>query len=150
MSIDYIVASLPSLRFDEPPALDWTRFAAQLPEGFELEIERAFGDLDTQIRNAIAEARGGEKYCRSAVGCSLFWKARVLAAMQEKDVMKRETALDRVRWDAAGELTDIASPLGKGALMTYALRLKIALKRAKISTQKGNEAFDRLTAETRI
>ena len=53
-------------------------------------------------------------------------------------------------WDAAGELTPPESPLGRGALATYAIRLKIALKRETISKDGGNAAFDRLTAETRL
>ena len=57
--------------------------------------------------------------------------------------------IDRVWWDAAGELTPPASPLGSGALATYAVRLKIALRRSTVSTEKGNAAFDKLTAETK-
>ena len=87
---------------------------------------------------------------RATAGLSLYWQNRVTAAFGEKNPLKREALLDRVWWDAAAELTDVASPLGKGALATYAVRLKIAVKRAKISAQSGNEAFDRLTAETKI
>jgi len=46
-------------------------------------------------------------------------------------------------------MTPPAAPLGKGALATYAVRLKIALRRAAVSTEKGNAALDRLTAETK-
>lgn len=74
----------------------------------------------------------------------------MLACFQEKDVLKRDEALDRVWWDAAGELTPAASPLGKGALATYAVRLKIALKRDRISADSGRAAFDQLTAETKM
>ena len=98
----------------------------------------------------MAEARGGAKWRRAADGCSVYWKNRVLAAFQEKDVARRDALLDRVWWDAAGELTPPESPLGAGALATYAVRLKIALKRTKISAEAGNAAFDRLTAETKI
>lgn len=147
MSTDYIVASLPALRFGEPPALTWEAFAARA----DVSLPPAWTDLETQLRNAMAEARGGgEKYRHAADGCSLYWKNRVLACFQEKDVLKRDELLDRVWWDAAGELTPPANPLGAGALATYAVRLKIALKRARISSEAGNAAFDRLTAETRI
>lgn len=98
----------------------------------------------------MAEARGGEKYRRAADGCSLYWRNRVLACFQEPDVAKRDVRLDRVWWDAAGELTPPASPLGRGALATYAVRLRIALKRTNISKARGNEAFDRLTAKTKM
>ena len=146
MSTDYIVASLPALRFGEPPAITWEEFAAQA----EVRIPPAWTDLEVQLRNAMAEARGGERYCRAAEGCSLYWRNRVRACFQEADVLRRDEMLDRVWWDAAGELTPPANPLGAGALATYAIRLKIALKRARISAEVGNAVFDRLTAETRI
>ncbi len=150
MSVDFIVSSLPELKFSEKPAIDADKFAAMVGE---LPENPAWKDLETQLRNAIAEARataGYERALRPAVGCSIFWKNRILACFQEKDVLKRDEMIDRVFWDAAGELTPPAEPLGKGALQTYAIRLKIALKRAKISTDEGNAAFDRLTAATKI
>lgn len=150
MSVDYIVASLPSLSLDAPAPISWEKFAeAAGPNALSGSELRTWSDLETQLRNAMAEARQGEKYKRPAEGCSLYWKNRVLACFQETDVMKREDLLDRVWWDAAGELTPPAAPLGKGALATYAVRLRIALKRSRISKDKGNEAFDRLTAETK-
>ena len=153
MSTDYIVASLPSLAFGAPAPITWEKFAERC--GGEESVRRSLGkggwtDLETQLRNAIAEARGGERFMRPATGCSLYWKNRIIACFQENDVAKRDELIDRVWWDAAGELTPPASPLGTGALATYAIRLKIALKRDKISETAGNAAFDRLTAETKF
>jgi hypothetical protein len=68
----------------------------------------------------------------------------MLSCFQEKDVLKRDELVDKVWWDAAEELSEPSSPLGAGALTTYALRLKIALKRSKISKEAGMAAFDRL------
>ena len=148
MSIDYIVSSLPSLAFSAPAPLSWEAFVAR---GGVISTPQAktWRDLETQLRNAVAEARGGERFKRPADGCSLYWKNRVLSCFQEKDVAKRDELLDRVWWDAAGELTPPSEPLGKGALATYAIRLKIAQKRTRISKDTGNAAFDRLTAETK-
>ena len=69
------------------------------------------------------------------------------AAFQESDPLKRSKIIDRIWWDAAGELTPVASPLSKGALETYALRLKIVIRRNRVSTDGGNAVFSRLTAE---
>lgn len=151
MSIDYIVASLPALSFGAPAPISWERFV-QACEGVDLDaLQAGFADLETQLKNALAEARvGTTDFARPAEGCSLYWKNRVIAAFQEKDVLRREELLDKIWWDAAEELTPPASPLGKGALATYAVRLKIALKRSAISTDAGNAAFDRLTAETKV
>lgn len=150
MSTDYIVASLPALAFDAPAPIAWERFAALAPDADRLVAKSGWGDLETQLRNAVAEARGGAKYARPADGCSVYWKNRVLACFQEKDVAKRQDLLDRVWWDAAGELTPPASPLGPGALATYAVRLRVALRRSAVSTEKGNAAFDRLTSGTKL
>ena len=148
MTVDYIVASLPSLAFGAPAPLSWEKFVASGGEIAPVLAAR-WNDLEVQLRNAMAEARGGERFKRTADGCSLYWKNRVLACFQEKDVLRRETLIDRVWGDAAEELTNVTSPLGAGALATYAIRLKIALKRSKISPDSGNAAFDRLTAETK-
>lgn len=149
MSIDYLVSSLPALAFGQPAPLTWAQFLELAGEAAVSRSLRGWGDLETQLRNAVAEARNGERFKRPAVGCSLFWKNRVLACFQEKDVARRDELLDKVWWDAAGEMTSPASPLGLGALATYALRLKIALRRATISPDAGSAAFDRLTAETK-
>ena len=150
MSVDYIVASLPALRFGEPPPLGWEKFLGLIAPITVEELLADWRERETEMRNAMAEARGGAKYVRPVEGCSLYWKNRVTAAFAEKDVAKRDELLDRVWWDAAGELTPCAAPLGKGALATYAVRLQIALRRAKISVEAGNAAFDRLTASTKL
>jgi len=149
MSVDYIVASLPTLSFDVSAPISWGRFCETIG-GDPTELLAPFADIEVQLRNAVAEARGGAAHRHPATGCSLYWKNRILAAFQEKDVFRRDELLDRVWWDAAGELTPPSDPLGKGALATYAIRLKIALKRSGISKDRGNAAFDRLTAATKI
>lgn len=149
MSVDYIVASLPALAFDAPAPMSWEKFLESAPDAERIVATSGWNDLETQLRNAMAEARGGAKYVRPADGCSLYWKNRVLACFSEKDVLKRQELLDRTWWDAAGELTPSASPLGEGALATYAVRLKIALRRSSVSAEKGGAALDRLTAETK-
>ena len=151
MSIDYLVSSLQPLAFDGQAPCTWEQFVAFLPK----ELVSANGtfaysprwrELETQLRNAMATARGGERYCRSTAGCDLYWRDRVTAAFSEKDPFRRESLLDRVWWDAAGELTPVASPLSRGALETYAIRLQIVLKRNRISKEAGNGIFDQLTA----
>ena len=66
MLIDYIVASLQPLMFDGPAPYDWDRFLSMLPEGFEVPDAVAgtgsprWRELETQLRNAMAAARGGD------------------------------------------------------------------------------------------
>ena len=153
MTVDYIVSSLPALAFGQPAPMSWDGFVALCGDRAG-DVEAMLGggewaDLETQLRNAAAQARAGDGFARPARGCSIYWRDRVAACFQEKDVRRRDEMIDRVWWDAAGELSPAASPLGMGALATYAVRLKIALRRDMISKDKGNEAFDRLTAETK-
>ena len=143
MSVDYIVASLPALAFGEKAPISWEGFVSACG-GAAPELPREWSDLDTQMRNALAEERGGARFVRPASGCSTYWRDRVRACFREEDVLRRDEMLDRVWWDAAGELTPPSLPLGAGALATYAVRLKIALKRSAMSDEEGIAAFDRL------
>lgn len=148
MSVDYIVSSLPALQFDAPAPIEWEKFVEAC--GGKVPECNKWRDLETQLRNAVAEARGGAKYARPAAGCSLYWRGRIAACFQEKDVAQRDRLLDKVWWDAAEELTPPASPLGRGALATYAVRLRIAIKRSAISAERGSAAFDTLTSKTKV
>ena len=151
MTVDYIVSSLPTLAFGQPAPISWDGFMAACGDKAEsigrIIADGAWKDLETQLRNAAAEARNGEQFMRRASGCSIYWRDRVRACFQETDILKRDEMLDKAWWDAAGELSAPSSPLGIGALATYAVRLKIALRRDMISTDRGNAAFDRMTAE---
>ncbi|MBR0197531.1 MAG: hypothetical protein IJQ34_05320 [Kiritimatiellae bacterium] len=144
MSIDYIVASLPALSFDSPPGISEEKFLEIAGGKFDKSLAK-WQDLSTQLKNAVALARGGAKWARVAKGCSVFWKSRILACFQEKDIAKRDEMLERVFWDAAGELIPPSSPLGEGALAAYYIRLGIATRRAAINRDAGRDAFNKLT-----
>ena len=156
LPIDYIVSSLQPLAFDGQAPYSWDGFLALMPDGFDIPDATAgtgslrWRELETQLRNAMASARGGEKHSRPASGCDLYWQNRITAAFQEKNPLKRESLIDRVWWDAAGELTPVSSPLSAGALETYAIRLRIALKRNGIARESGDEIFGRLTDAAEI
>jgi hypothetical protein len=150
MTVDYVVASLPALEFNSPAPLTWEKFEAScgeiLPPVLK-ELETGpWADIETQLRNAMAEARGAGKYARSAKGCSLYWKKRMLECFNEKDVFKKQSLVDKVFWDAAEELVDFCSPLGKGALAAYAIRLRISLRRTSLSRDKGISLFETFKA----
>ena len=149
MTTDYIVSSLPALEFGASAPMSAEAFEALAGDAARKALE-PWKDLETQLRNALAEARGGgARFRRAAEGCSVYWRKRVLDCFAEKDVARRDELLDRVWWDAAGELVKPSDPLGAGALAAYAVRLGIALRRSKISKDVGNAAFDALTASTK-
>lgn len=149
MTTDYIVASLPPLAFDAPAPMTLAAFEELAGDRIKPSLAK-WADIETQLRNALVEARGGaEKFKRRADGCSVYWKKRILDCFAEKDIAKRDELIDRVWWDAAEELAEVAAPLGEGALAAYSIRLKIAVRRTAISKDEGNAAFDRLTATTK-
>lgn len=150
MTVDYIVSSLPAMSFGAPAPMTREEFDAIAGDAADGAL-RAWSDIETQLRNALAEARGGgAKYRREAKGCSVYWRKRILDCFAEKDVARRDELLDRVWWDAAGELQKPSDPLGPGALAAYSIRLDIAIRRSKISKDAGNSAFDGLVSATKI
>ena len=169
MSADYLIAGLRSVELDGPVPVSVRDFAALCREQLSAKdadgvcavlsgaasshpLAVAWRDLESQIRNALAEARAAaagkdaSKWRRAVAGCSVYWANRATAAFQEKDVMKRQRAIDRVFWDAAGELVPAAAPLSVAAAFEYAIRLRIAETRAGIDVEAGNRIFNRLTA----
>lgn len=157
MAADYLVSSLPALEFDMPAPISLERFDSlcreQLGPAAFSDLEKTWGDLDTQMRNTAAEERARAKgldpaqWRRPAEGCSLYWQNRIRAAFAEKDPAVRDKMLDKVRWDAAGEMTPPTAPLSRGAAFTYRLRLEIALRRQALSTEAGNSVLDSILGQ---
>ena len=146
MSIDFIVASLPSLYFGQPAPIDAEKFAEICGEDTLFAVKKLLADkwrdIDAQLRNAVANARSSDGDCRQVEGCSIYWKNRVLSCFNETDIMKRQMLLDRVWWDAAEELVNLSAPLGLGALASYSVRLEIAMRHSRISSSDGIAKFD--------
>ena len=152
MAADYLVSSRPALEFDAPAPMYLERFDAlcreQLGPAPFAGLEKAWADLDSPMRNAAAEERArlrgqdATRWRRPAKGCALHWQSRMRAAFAEKDPAARERLIDKVRWDAAGEMTPPASPLSRGAAFTYRIRLEIALKRQAITQDAGNAVLE--------
>jgi len=173
MAADYLVSSLQPLTLDgrapytaaqfldlcrsQLSAADATAVAAVMectPSAHP--IAERWRDLDTQIRNVIASERArlhgrdAAKWRRPARGCSIYWANRASAAFQEKDPVGREDLLDRIRWDAAGELVPPAAPLSTAAAFAYAIRLGIVLNRSARDSSAGKDVFERIASATRI
>ena len=161
MAADYLISSLPTVPFDGPAPIAMSEFLARcraelgyepLSDGDTGATARKWRDLETQMRNAAAAERAkalgvdAAKYLRAASGCSLYWRSRIASAFSETDPLKRQTALDKVFWDAAGDLVPPSSPLSAAAAYAYRVRLEIAERRAAVSAEEGNKVFDGITA----
>ena len=147
MTLDATIASLPAIAFGDSAPMSAAEFLEACGGRDVLapdsHLGRAWRDLETQLRNAAAAARGHADHARRAQGCSIYWKNRVLACFSEKNPAKRQDSIDKTWWDAAGELADPASPLGEGALAAYAARLRILIRRSGASAEKGFAVMDR-------
>ena len=162
MSYAYFAATLPALQFDRAPAMTEEEFRArcreQMPASHYAAVcallgdgasdhpyATAWRDRETQLRNAVAKLRAAKlhgadpaPWLRAHGGFDVLVENGVAAAFQEADPMKRERALDLLRWNLAGELAGFDT-LSAEAVFAYAVRLGILLRRAKADAAKGRE-----------
>ena len=163
MSYTYFAATLSALSFDGEPTMTETEFRdrckehltasdfatlSALLDGGESSntFVRKWRNSDTQLRNAVARiraARIGEgtdasKWLHSHTGFEVSTETAVTAAFQEPNPMRREMALERIRWNLAGELAGFDA-FSAETLFAYALRLGILCRRAAANVDKGTE-----------
>lgn len=163
MPCEYLIASLPALAFGEAPplgaddllgaaegkvpAVTLTTLRALLSgEPNRNPFAVAWGQAETQIRNAVARARAArlglqadaaEKWLRPHAGpWRVAVEEAVAAAFAQPGPLERHLALARLRWDLAGELAGL-SPFSESALFAYAVRLKLLLELSKADAQAG-------------
>jgi hypothetical protein len=160
MSYEYFAASLPTLRFGAPPPMAVAAFADAARTNLAADdfaaldaalagrdgpgFAGAWHALDSQLRNAVARARasrrGGDasKWLRPHAGWSAAAEQGVAAAFQEADPLKRHLALERLRWDLAGEAAGL-DPFSAAAVCAYGVRLAILEGLATIDADAGLE-----------
>lgn len=161
----YLVASLPPLALGEPLPFtpeEWARGCATMmePEDFEelrraldgrihegtSAFARAYTQLETQLRNAVAveraKRRGVEprRYLREHAGFSVGVEEAVEDAYEQKDPLAREEALDRCRWQMAEELAR-EDAFGLSALLAFAVKLRLAQRWARLDKRTGAQAL---------
>ncbi len=163
MSYTYFAATLPALQFDGAPTMtesefrdrcrnhlsasDFTALCALLSGGeCSHTFVRKWHDRDTQLRNAVARmraARIGEgtdasKWLHSHAGFEVSTETAITAAFQEPNPMRRDLAIERLRWNIAGELAGFDS-FSAEAIFAYAIRLGILCRKAAANADKGTE-----------
>ncbi len=169
MSFYFFIASLPLLKWGEPPALGADAFAAAcddhlpptlapvaqalvtgaMPAGETPAFLSAWRNADNQLRNAVARqraARRGVDISRSQRPVGPFDLAiedGVKESFSRRNPLEREQALDRIRWDKADELAGF-DPFALSALLAYAVRLHIAQRWAALDADAGREAARQL------
>ncbi len=168
MSLGYLLASLPMLFPERSPAVSEEAFlsacatalssadaaaAALLVQGGEAPSTHpyvcAWRDLEAAIASAIGRRRlarrGGAvgEFAPPPTAACPVWLTRMVDAAFESapDPLQREEALLRVRWAAAETLGGF-DPVSKGQLFAYAVKLRLALRRAALDAERGRARLE--------
>lgn len=171
MKYYYLVAGLPTLELGEPPpraAADFLSACSHLVGPAELEeLRRAvegrthegvtdflkqWTRTDTQLRNAAARVRAGKlsveagAHVKDHAGWDTYVEKAVADAYAKPNPLERELALDHFRWKALDEMT-LMEPFGLGALLAYAIRLRMATRWAAMEEKSGRETMEKTLEE---
>jgi hypothetical protein len=162
MSYYYFAATLPALQFDGAPPLSEAEFRSRCGEHLGDSDMKAltalcdggktgnafvlkWRDHDAQMRNAVARLRAARipgadatKWLREHTCFDMAVENGVSAAFQESNPMRRERALDQIRWNLAGELAGYDA-FSAEAIFAYAIRLGIVSHMAKTDVKKGGD-----------
>ncbi len=166
MAVDYLLASLPMLSLDRPPAVSVDAFAeacreqlsardaaaAELlarggdPAESDHPFVRAWADREAILRNAVARRRLGSRKAAAqplpAEACDSGIERSVDNAFEgNQDPMSREKALDRIRWQEAEALQGF-DPIAKQAVFAYAIHLGIVSRWRRLSQEAGRKRVE--------
>ena len=163
MNYYFLVASLPAVSLQAPPAWSWEVFRAEAARHLSadalLELEavaagqagrsvfsQAWAQHETQLRNAVARARASRReqdaapHLRAHEGYRVALEHRVSEAFGKPNPLERERTLDEARW-AHAEALALAVPFGLEAVLAYAIKLRIALRWAGLEDEVGRAAL---------
>lgn len=161
MSYTYFAATLPALQFGSEPAMteaafreqcrehlkqaDFTTLCAILDNGETANTYvRNFRNSETQLRNAIAQHRANrlgdgsaaEQWQRPHTGYDLSIANAVTSAFQESDPMRRDSAIEHIRWKLASDCAGF-DPFSAEAIFAYAIHLMILIRSKSEDAEKG-------------
>ena len=165
----YLVSSLPLLKLGDSPLLTSERFLEMcagevsaeeldilremsvVPRSDEScsEVERAWSEWDTCIRNELARYRAGElgvavdEYVRDENDVFPTDRKQLEEILATRDPAARERALDDLRWRRLDDL-ETGHPFDFDALILYRLRLLLAEKWAEQDRERGGRNLGRL------
>jgi len=170
----YLLPSLPRLQLGAPAPISRGELARRcrelLPEEDAREVAtaldgqidalrslagRAWFDRETQLRNAVARRRAQAldtppaPHLRRHGGYRVDVDAAVEAAFAESDPLRRERALDELRWRLLGELEAI-DRWGLPAVLAYGFRLLLAERWAGFDTETGWAAVEGFLATLEV
>lgn len=168
MSLGYLLASLPMLSPDRAPGIGAEAFsaacasalsakdaaaAALLVSGGEAPsvhpAVKAWREIEAAVAGAVGRRRlarrGGGDGAAAAPATSAcpVWLMRMVDAAFESapDPLAREEALLRVLWAAADDFGGF-DPMAKSQVFSYAVKLRLALRRMAWDAARGGERLE--------
>lgn len=171
MNYYYFAATLPLLSMEEPPPFTPAQFQQRCREHLNAADQAAleallnpelptgntvvqrWRDIDVQIRNAVAHARGirlgrdASPYLRPTSDLSHGIAKACADALLRHNPLERERALDRLRWHQAEELAG-SDAFSIRALLAYAVKLGLAHRWSEMSEEKGREKLESLARQS--
>jgi hypothetical protein len=168
LSYYYLVASLPSLVLGEPPPISSEAFVAEVENLLEpsdltelvtiwehraeegrSDFSRNWHQIDTQMRNAMARIRARRRgvdpgpYLRPHDNFRVYIDLAVMRAMEASDPLEAEREIDGIRWQWLEE-AGARDPFGLPAVLSFAARLRIAERWAKMDGAAGMDRLESL------
>lgn len=166
MSYYYLVSSLPSISLDAKPALSLDAFRSSCADHLSEHDAYALNSLlnidgvpvdhtfvnnwiarETQLRNASARLRAAKlqkdavDFVREHSGFDVGIEDSVEEAFNHSNPMKRERALDKIRWTTLDELAG-ADPFSVNIVLAYAIKLRLAERWAAMDPEQGQTKIE--------
>jgi hypothetical protein len=167
----YLVAGLPPLGLDAPVPFssddflvsietlvsrrdleDLRHFIGGRPERARHSFAREWVAHETQLRNALARARGAARktdpgpFLRGHEGFRMSVENAAAFAMAVENPLERERNLDDFRWRTLDEMV-FRDRFGVSALFAFALRLRMAEKWARLTEEEGRQVVEDLVSK---
>lgn len=163
----YLVASLPTVRIGETPAMSTEEFRAACTghlsadelaavnavlenrEPPAVEPAPAWWNGEVQLRDAVVRVRAknrgtdAARFLRPHGGFSVSIEKAVTDAFTRPNPLEQEMDLDRARWGLADELA-LTDPFGFPAVLAFAVKVRIAERWAAMDEKTGTENVEQL------
>ena len=169
MNLEYFISSLPLLAYGQPVPLAERDFREACATGLDGALAASVRQLldglqpgeapaspwvaswqakEGQVRAAVARRRAARlgvppPETSDAVADTRIEPA-VNAAFDEINPLRREQALDRLRWQLADEMQGV-QPISENVVLAYAVKLRLALRLQSLDAAAGRAKFDELT-----
>lgn len=171
MNLEYFISSLPGLRYGEKAPMGEGDFRSMCATGLDAAMARSVSQIfdgvadgdrpasrwveawlakEAEIRAAVARRRAKRLgrpdagYGRAVADTRIA--PAVEAAFGEPDPLRREMALDRLRWTFAEEMEGV-QPMAPTVVFAYAAKLRLVLRRQALDEAAGMEKFKQVTGE---